>query len=124
MCYAAAPGQILAAVRTDQFLDAQAARNPAQTALDATLRQMLGAARNPLSPPICPLPLMHSLNACLALGQQPQYNAVVGWDAGEFLSDLLNELALQPGYLVNPLEEGVCQACGAQQRQVSVLAAA
>ena len=115
----AAPAQALTVVRADQFLDAQVARNPAQAALDATLRQMLGAARNPLSPPICPLPLMNSLNVLLAMGQQPQFNIGVGWDAGAFLSHLLDELEFQPGFLVNHLEQGVCQACGAQQQQVA-----
>ena len=115
----AAPAQVLTVVRADQFLDAQVARNPAQAALDATLRQMLGAARNPLSPPICPLPLMHSVNACLAVGLQPPFTAAMGWDAGAFLSHLLDELVFLPGYLVNHLEVGVCQVCGAQHQQVA-----
>ena len=79
------------------------------------------ARRDPQQRPLSPLPLITTLNPCLVLGGQPTYNAVVGGDAAELLSSLLGELEVQPGFLVETLEEGVCQVCGNQSQQVRFL---
>jgi hypothetical protein len=60
-----------------------------------------------------------ALNPCLAMGSQPQYDIQQGSCAGEFLASVLEELALQPGYLVNTREEVVCQTCGTNWHQVN-----
>ena len=76
------------------------------------------ARRNPLQAPLSPVGLMTSLNPCLVLGGQPTYDIVRGWDAAAFFSSLLGELDLLPGFMVETLEQGVCQLCGNQSQQV------
>ena len=105
----------------DQELDQQAVRGPEHAALDGQLRALCAARRNPLQPPLSPLPLLQALNPCLALSGQFQFNNLVGWDAASFLSSLLGELAIVPGFLVETLEEGVCQVCGNPSQQVNFI---
>ena len=103
----------------DQELDQQAVRGPEHAALDRQLRALCAARRNPLQPPLSPLPLLLALNPCLALGVgQFQFDNLQGWDAASFLSSLLGELAIVPGFLVETLEEGVCYVCGNPSQQV------
>ena len=117
-CYIICNLQGATAVGLDQELDQQAVRGPEHTALDVQLRALCVARRNPVQPPLSPLPLLQALNPCLVLSGQYQFNNVVGWDAAEFLSSLLGELAILPGFLVETLEEGVCQVCGNPSQQV------
>ena len=103
----------------DLHLDLTVARGPEHAALDAVLRNLCGLRRNPLQQPISPVPLMMGLNACLQLTGQYQFTIAQGWDAASFLSCLLGELAVAPGFLVETLEEGICQQCGNASRQVT-----
>ena len=97
------------------------ARGPEHTALDRALANLCQLRRNPLQQPISPVPLMIALNACLTLSNQYHFTlAHGGWDASSFLSCLLGELAVAPGFLVQTLEEGICQQCGNASRQVPV----
>ena len=76
------------------------------------------ARRDPLQRPLSPLPLIATLNPCLVLSRQPTFNNTIGWDAASLLSSLLGELEVLPGFLVETLEEGVCQICGNPSQQV------
>ena len=117
-CYYICGLQAATAIGLDQQLDPQAVRGQQHAALDAELVRLCVARRNPLQAPLSPLGLLNSLNPCLVLGGQPIYDNLNGWDAAYFFSTLLGELDLLPGFMVETLEEGVCQLCGNQSQQV------
>ena len=117
-CYYISGLQAATAIGLDQQLDPQAVRGQQHAALDAELVRLCVARRNPLQAPLSPVGLLTSLNPCLVLGGQPTYDNVRGWDATAFFSSLLGELDLLPGFMVETLEQGVCQLCGNQSQQV------
>jgi hypothetical protein len=99
-------------MQTDLHLDPLQVRGPEHIALDTAFTQLCRARRDPTQPALSPLPLLAALNPCLAMDNQPQFDIEQGSCAGEFLASVLEELALQPGYLVHTREEEVCQICG------------
>ena len=119
-CFIAAPLHLATWTGLDLHLDQGAVRGPEHAALDAVLANLCGQRRNPRQLPFSPVPVMQALNACLQLNGQYQYTIAQGWDAASFLSSLLGELAVAPGFLVETLEEGVCQQCGNASQQVTV----
>ena len=121
-CYIVAPLQGVTRVQLDQHLDLQALRGPQHRALDYELVRLCVARRDPQQRPLSPLPIIATLNPCLVLGGHATFNNVVaGGDSAELLSSLLGELDVQPGFLVETLEQGVCQICGNQSQQVIFL---
>lgn len=99
----------------DLHLDQQAARDAPHIALDVTLHQQCGQRRDPTRGPLRPTPLLQALNACV--GPQDRFLEDQPQDAAEFLATLLAELAVEPGFLVEHEEVGLCQLCGANYAQ-------
>ena len=118
-CYLGAPLHVATWTGLDLHLDQTVARGPEHAALDAVLANFCQQRRDPLQAPFSPVPLMEALNTCLTLSNQYHFTlAHNGWDATSFLSCLLGELVVAPGFLVQTLEEGVCQQCGNVSSQV------
>ena len=117
-CYVSAVIQGLTAIEMDLHLDGAAARGPEQAALDAALVQLCGDRRDPSHLAINPTPLVTALNPCLALAHQPVFSVQQPSCAGDFLAALLGQLAIEPGFLVNTMEDSLCQDCGENWTQV------
>ena len=102
--------QGLTKIGLDLQLDPLAARDAPHIALDVTLLQQCGQRRDPTRGPIRPSPLLQALNACV--GPQERFVENQPQDAAEFLATLLAQLAVEPGFLVEHEEVGLCQLCG------------
>lgn len=120
----------------DLHLNVAAVRTAPEQGLDQQLQGLLGQRRNPAVPPLNPLQAIAALNLCLcphrvaaaAVGgvaaacacQQFDPANPLGNCAEEFTEELLRhlELQVQPNYVVNHLETGVCQLCQQPSMQV------
>lgn len=103
----------------DLHLDAAAPRDANHTTLDLALARLCGDRRDPQVGALDTLDLLAALAPCLLGLGLPNFTAANQECAGEFLLALLTQLDFQPGFLVQTLEEGMCQICGGQWQQVT-----
>jgi hypothetical protein len=106
----------------DQNLHPSAVRDAAHQQLEATLLQMAADLRNPAVLPFSPVPLVTDLNVCRPAGTQ--FVAGRNECAMDFLGPpdgLLSHLQLQvqPNYLTDYTEQGICGNCGRPSQQAS-----